>query len=81
MHIDSHDLLAHHSETDPSMSWEKTREQKPRAINARKLLLGFYSVCLSVFLYSRGAHTSQAFPMCETATRLSADRLAVESPV
>lgn len=56
-------------------------EQQPQAKSAQELLLGTYRACFSMIMYSRDAHTSQAFPMCKTATRLSADRLAVDSPV
>lgn len=54
--------------TNPRLSWENAMEQQPQAKSAQELLLGTYRACLSMFMYSRDAHTSQAFPMCKKAT-------------
>lgn len=74
-------LLHTHSHELPVEDPGKDIQQKPWAINSKRfycVFIAFKRVCFPI--PRARAHTSQALPMCKTATRLSADRLAAESP-
>lgn len=73
-------LLHTHSQELPVEDPGKDIQQKPWAINCKHFYCVFIAFKECVFLFPGRAHTSQAVPMCKTATRLSADRLAAESP-